>query len=175
MNEIKWITKNGVHIPITNDYMNDKIRNKRKKDIVAYRAGTTYGQKESGTFLAKNKDEAYNYGDDVNSYVIDKNANLYKGVSSYDYAQENNLLDVKSDFLKEKLGASTLREIEEIFDEGRENTYYDENPNLYFFAFQYMAKEDLEKKGYDGAFWKVEDDLINEQYQIWNNDVLKRR
>lgn len=25
-NNIKWITKNGVHIPLTNDYMNDKIR-----------------------------------------------------------------------------------------------------------------------------------------------------
>ena len=26
-NNIKWITKNGVHIPITNNYMNNKIRN----------------------------------------------------------------------------------------------------------------------------------------------------
>lgn len=26
MSEIKWITKNGVHIPITNEYMNNKIK-----------------------------------------------------------------------------------------------------------------------------------------------------
>ena len=34
--EIKWITKNGVHIPITNKYMNDKIRkdaHKKKQEI----------------------------------------------------------------------------------------------------------------------------------------------
>ena len=32
MNEVKWITKNGVHIPITNEYMNNKIRRKNKKE-----------------------------------------------------------------------------------------------------------------------------------------------
>lgn len=33
---IKWITRNGVHIPITNDYMNGKIRDSvaKKKNIV---------------------------------------------------------------------------------------------------------------------------------------------
>lgn len=31
-NNIKWITKNGVHIPLTNDYMNNKIRNKNEKE-----------------------------------------------------------------------------------------------------------------------------------------------
>lgn len=30
--EIKWITKNGVHIPITNNYMNNKIRKSVKKE-----------------------------------------------------------------------------------------------------------------------------------------------
>jgi hypothetical protein len=29
--EVKWITRNGVHIPITNAYMNDKIRGKQKE------------------------------------------------------------------------------------------------------------------------------------------------
>lgn len=31
--EIKWITKNGVHIPITNKYMNDKIRKRKMPKI----------------------------------------------------------------------------------------------------------------------------------------------
>ena len=38
--DIKWITKNGVHIPITNEYMNDKIRNisniKTQRDKIKY-------------------------------------------------------------------------------------------------------------------------------------------
>jgi hypothetical protein len=37
-----------------------------------------------------------------------------------------------------------------------------------------MARKDLEKKGYDGAHWKWEDDLTPEQYQIWNMSVVSK-
>ena len=33
MGEIQWITKNGVHIPLTNDYMNKKIRKEQDEEI----------------------------------------------------------------------------------------------------------------------------------------------
>lgn len=33
MEDIKWITRGGKHIPLTNEYMNDKIRNSKAKIV----------------------------------------------------------------------------------------------------------------------------------------------
>lgn len=183
MQDIKeWITINHQHIPVKegqnkNDVVKDfinkkKSNNKINKDIKIYRAGTDIGQLESGTFFSPSKQDADNYGE-AKEYTIDKTANIYEGKSSQDYAKENNLLDIKDNLLKEKLGVDNLREIENIYNEWITPSYLDKNPNLYFFAHQYMTMKDLKNKGYDGAYWKWEDDLTPQQYQIWNNKIFK--
>lgn len=55
MNDVKWITKNGVHIPITNEYMNDKIRNIKIKETQDKDFKNYYTLK----YLINNKEAGY--------------------------------------------------------------------------------------------------------------------
>lgn len=144
-----------------------------KKNKTVYRAGATEGQLDSGTFFASSENDANNYGQ-AEKYEIDKNAKLYTGLSSQDYAVENNLMNVKNTNLEKILGVKTLKEVKDIRDNWQTPSYLDKNPDLYFYAFQYMAKESLKKSGYDGAFWKYEDDLTPQQYQVWNKKIFKK-
>lgn len=123
------------------------------------------------------------YGDLVD-YNLSKDAKIYKGYSSEYYCDTHKLNDVKDKMLKQILINSglkdeyvkkyenqdlTLREIR------REDLpFKTRDVNSWFACFQYMAKKDLEKKGYDGAEWEHEDDVTPHQYQIWNLDKVKR-
>lgn len=178
MNDGKWVTlKDGRRVYIsTNKYMNDKIRKGKLKDReakVVYRAGTETGKMDSGTFFAVDESEANNYGK-AEKYEFDKTINLFKGESSQEYARATDIMTQRDNNLREKLGVDTLEEVERIHQDWITPSYLDTNPNLYFYAYQYMAKKDLEKKGYDGAYWKWEDDLTPEQYQIWNETKFKK-
>lgn len=170
----KWVTINGAHVFIKNGQnpMDAFIRQKSKKDIKLYRAGTEKGQLDSGTFFSPDETEASNYGE-VKQYTIDKSTNLFEGYSSQEYAKENNLMNKKYEKIKEKLGVDTLQEVENIYNDWITPSYLDKNPNLYFYAYQIVAKEELEKKGFDGVHWKNEDDFTPEQYQVWNKNKIK--
>ena len=57
-NDIKWITRNGVHIPITNEYMNNKIKNgtytikkTTDKQFKNYKTMTYYQGKQKAGYL----------------------------------------------------------------------------------------------------------------------------
>lgn len=167
----RWITYRGKHIPIGKD---GKII--EREDRIAYRGHSEeneYGVLKSGTFLTNNEMDASNYGK-PEKYIIDKEANIYEGRDTREYANSNNLMDIKSEELKNTLGVETLKEVQDIYENWKTPSYLDKNPNLYFYAFQYMTKEDLNKKGFDGAYWSFEDDLIPNQYQIWNKGVIRK-
>lgn len=175
MDEGKWITINGAHVFLKEGQspMDAFVRDGAKEHKVVFRSGTTKGQLDSGTFFASTESDASNYGT-PEQYQIDKNAKLYEGLSSQNYAKENNLMNKESKKLEKELGVKTLKEVEDIYYNWQTPSYLDKNPNLYFYAFQYMAKEKLKEQGYDGAFWIAEDELTPEQYQIWNEEIFRK-
>ena len=123
------------------------------------------------------------YGDLV-EYDLSKDAKIYRGYSSEDYCDKHNLYDVKDNGLKKILISSGLKDeyikkyenqdltLNEISKE--DLPFKTNDANSWFACFQYMAKKDLEKKGYDGARWEHEDDVTPHQYQIWNLDKVKK-
>lgn len=68
MGDVKWITKNGVHIPITNDYMNNKIRSSKEEKVVLYH-GSPY--KFDKFDLEKSKQNKYYINIDEGHYFTD--------------------------------------------------------------------------------------------------------
>ena len=57
MNDVKWITKNGVHIPITNKFMNSFIRNIASKDALKDRQELEKNNIEEKEKLTQKRDE----------------------------------------------------------------------------------------------------------------------
>ena len=200
--ETKWITKNGVHIPITNNYMNDFIRDSQKKDNLMkieqnkkiYRAYNENNKSKdfdkTGYFYDDDKELVLeNYGENLDTKSFDKNSKIYeKEKSSWDYVHKNNLLNKKYEFLKNLKSRfygiendKKVDTLQELFDdiENKGYGYYDEENDIYnytdmgLYATQMVAKYELEKQGYDGVHWRYEEDNDPLQYQIWNEKILK--
>ena len=129
----------------------------------------------AGLFYATNYDDASNFSDNVVKYKLNSNSKIYKGQSSLNYCIENDLMTLQDKDLKNMLGVSTLIDMyeESNVPDGYfpKDEYLDDRP---FFGTQLIAKKDLQKKGYDGAYWKWEDDLTPQQYQIWNMSVVEK-
>lgn len=127
----------------------------------------------AGIFFAADEFDAHNFGDIIHVYDILSSANIYVGSSSYDCCKENNLMNIEDPTILKLTGEPTLTAVNNAFDNNTPGSYMDYNPDLFYAAFQYMARLHLEAKGYDGAHWMSEDDMIYEQYQIWHPEVLK--
>ena len=129
----------------------------------------------AGLFYAIDYDDASNFSDNVVKYKLNSNSKIYKGQSSLNYCIENDLMNIQDKDLKNMLGVSTLIDMyeESSVPDGYfpKDEYLDDRP---FFGTQLIAKKDLQKKGYDGAYWKWEDDLTPQQYQIWNMSVVEK-
>ena len=129
----------------------------------------------AGLFYATNYDDASNFSDNVVKYKLNPNSKIYKGQSSLNYCIENDLMSIQDEDLKNMLGISTLIDMyeENSVPDGYfpKDEFLDDRP---FFGTQLIAKKDLQKKGYDGAYWKWEDDLTPQQYQIWNMSVVEK-
>ena len=140
--------------------MEIRMKFKLVESIIVYRGVSPITRKSNefaGRFFATTYDEAYNFGDVEISQIMDT-ARLYNGLNSLDFCEKNNLLGKNYPFLKRMFGVDSIKDLDD---------------NRQLFATQAVAKYELEKQGYDGAHWKYEDDLIPEQYQIWNLDVLE--
>lgn len=149
---------------------------KKKEDIIVYRGHTNsneYGQFESGTFFAIDENDASEFGK-VEKIAIDGSAKIYEGISSQDYCKNNNLMNKEYKQIEKYTGLKTLKDVEYAMQNQDGESKVDKNPNLGFVAFQTVAKLNLESKNYDGAFWKHEDDLTPNQYQIWNKNKIKK-
>ena len=129
----------------------------------------------AGLFYATDYDDASNFSDNVVKYNLKDGAKIYRGESSLNYCIENDLMNVWDKDLKNMLGVPTLIDMyeESSVPDGYfpKDEYLDDRP---FFGTQLIAKKDLQKKGYDGAYWKWEDDLTPQQYQIWNMSVVEK-
>ena len=133
---------------------------------------STHKKNYGGLFFATNEGDASEYSDNVIKYVIDDNAKIYNGRSSEIYCEQNNLFDVEDKDILE-LTNNTISKISQMYDDGQ--FIQDDYLELCFPIWQLMARKDLEKKGYDGAHWKWEDDLTPEQYQIWNTSIVSKQ
>lgn len=93
MADIQWITKNGVHIPLTNDYMNKKLRKQEDyNDTYEYGVNEENEEEAYDQYVEmseesyRNLDEGYyqeikdNYVG--NEYSYDINDNLRKGIDT---------------------------------------------------------------------------------------------
>ena len=151
------------------------------ESIVLYRGegDNNYSVKNNsqiaGLFFAVDQNDAGNFSDSVYQYELKDGAKIYKGESSLDYCKENNLMDKKDRDLQKMLGVNTLLDMfEDTYGNGAlypKDEFLDDRT---FAGTQLMAKKDLEKKGYDGAYWSYEDDLTPHQYQIWNTSVVSK-
>jgi hypothetical protein len=110
--------------------------------------------------------------------VVVDDSELFKGESSQHYATDHNLLDKPMPPDLQKLtGLKTLRDVADEYEEGvteKSSEEYQQNPNIFYAAFQQVVAAELEAKGYKGAVWSYEDDLSPEQYQIWDHSVEKK-
>ena len=114
MKEVKWITKNGVHIPITNKYMNEMIRNKK----------TNFAYKEDSEELRKKLDEdtkqtMQNLTTDEEKSLIGYTGYTYKEITETlvygepkEYKTFKNLNEINDDInlLDNVMAKSTIKE-----------------------------------------------------------------
>lgn len=123
------------------------------------------------------------YGPVKTTALVDA-SKLYKGSSSYEYALNNGLLDKPLPQDLQKLtGLKTFKQVDDAFAEGVPDTIdgltvskqYKENPNIWYAVTQQIAEKDLRVKGFSGASWTHEDDLVPHQYQIWDNSAVKTK
>lgn len=186
-------------ISLKDNFKQSDLHNLRfvnKEDIIErliYRGESDYNYSK---LYKKNLGGLFFYGDDQSDYIkqygtdsdygplvqyeLDDNAKLYKGISSEKYCHDNPELWNKKDpvfiDLVKAVGAPPLAKDEySLADIEKDDIAADSgNPDVWFAMCQYVAKEDLESKGYDGAEWSYEDELEPHQLQIWNLDTIKR-
>ena len=125
-------------------------------------------QYSGGRFYADNIDDASEYGDLIQVVELLPNAKIFKYNNSYDYCEDNGLLDKEYPMIQ-KLTNGRFTTLKDAWEE---LSWNGENPNLYYQISQYVISQELSKQGYDGVEWLDEDDLIPHQYQIWNDKVV---
>ena len=126
------------------------------------------GDNYSGKFFADHPTDAANYGDTIEVFEIINGKKLFKGNSSIEYCEKNGLCDISFRLISTLSGGkfSTVREAFDFY------IYNGEDPAIGFAISQAIARESLQIRGYAGADWADEDDLIPHQYQIWDMSIL---
>ncbi len=128
-------------------------------------------------FFAPAGTDAFDYGDVKTEKYVDE-SRLWIVESSRQFLINEGLWDKEDGFVKALTGLDTLFQVEEAYLGNREyaarmNKAFNGNPNIYFSVMQQIAGDILERKGYPGAKWLSEDDLTPEQYQIWDESILR--
>ena len=150
------------------------------KELYNYTGEYTYKKGESKFFTPDiEAAQEYNRGKATLSKLFSDESKLYKGENSQVYAQKSGLLDKEmTPDLQKLTGFKTLRQVDDAYVGGNwkgASKEFNENPNIYYTAFQQMAAKDLRGKGFSGARWSYEDDLTPTQYQIWDESALKTK
>jgi hypothetical protein len=122
----------------------------------------------SGKFFADNPTDAANYGDTIEVFSVVDDTKIFTGDSSIDYCEQNGLMDEEIGIVSilSKGKFSTVRSAVDFY------IYNGESPEIGFAISQSVAKDSLQSRGYSGADWSDEDDLIPHQYQIWDMSIL---
>jgi len=142
---------------------------------------------DDGDYMLDNPNEMGDYGY-ISAYELDDDAKIFTGYRrSEDYVKDNNLGDIKDAtltyFVVEAGGLDdsylgtplSLNELVEMEHNDEAEIWESDDPGCWWAMTQYLAKMDLEKKGYDGALWDDEDySEASNQYQIWNLDKIHR-
>lgn len=171
----KWEDVNGN--PVKFEYRsvrkNESDTTNLLETVILYRGSSSDEfNTDYGSFYATNKTDAQNYGDKVYKVKLSDNAKIFKGTNSINYCKDNNLLNIEFPDVEKLTGLKTLQEVYDVYLNWITPSYLNKNPNLYFLAFQKVAKDSLNSKGYDGAEWTNEDELIPHQFQIWNPSAV---
>lgn len=127
--------------------------------VERYGAAGAKGAISAGVFFAPKGQATSEYGKELHSFEIPAGSMLFNGESSIAFAQQHGLMDLEDPDVKKITGLSSLSDVLDQQGVMPPQTFYN--------AFQTVAKRELEKAGYQGAYWSDEDDLNPEQYQIW--------
>ena len=127
--------------------------------VERYGAAGAKGAISAGVFFAPKGQATSEYGKELHSFEIPAGSMLFNGKSSIAFAQQHGLMDLEDPDVKKITGLSSLSDV--LDQQGVMP------PQTFHNAFQTVAKRELEKAGYQGAYWSDEDDLNPEQYQIW--------
>lgn len=165
---------------------------KVKKPITLYRGESTnnYSNKFkplAGIFFSPNLKGAKGWGTVV-KYTLSPDANIFKYKSSGSYIADNNFNNKEYSEVYELakslgLDFKSMEEFDNNFDYYRENGLEDRlaknNKNavgydVYDWISQIVSRVELEKNGYDGVKWELEDFGNPNQFQIWNMDVIDK-
>ena len=143
-----------------------------EKFIYRGESDTTYSkhhEAKAGIFFAIDKKGAAGFGE-VNKYKLTKNANIFEYYNSDKFVYDNNYNSKNYPELQAQFGFNSIDEFTNSTNKHDKNYYL-----TWLFMEQLVAKIELEKQGYDGAFWNGrEDDGLFKQYQIWNLNILQK-
>ena len=156
--------------------MPGRFGDKRSPDdraIERWQDGLGTDWKTPSVFFGPDGSGYTDYGPDRVPAAIHKNARLFKGRSSMDFAYKRGLMKQRRPEVEELTGKWTLEEVADHLGDYMELKGRTDTSNPDYAAFQEVAKRELENEGYDGAHWSYEDELSPEQYQIWNKDVIR--
>lgn len=129
----------------------------------------------AGNFFTDYGESIADYGDNKIVVEVPDDIRLFNFSSSRDFIYKNNLENKHYPELKSLSNDGvfdTIAQYVDAADNGIYEYFKDNNPNIWIQACQLVAKLELEGK-YDGAHWRWEDELIPEQWQIWNTALLK--
>ena len=174
-----------------NDDITDERSKKRKSPVYLYRGVTDRSFSKhydalAGLFFGTNRSKVSGWGD-VKKYLLKSDAKIYSDESSDAFCTQfynkeypelkkyfsmyfgNVDINCLNDFTKLSKKQKDIIEnnVEKLA--GKQFCWYD----VWTWCLQLVAKLELEKQGYDGANWSMEDAGNYNQYQIWNLDVLK--
>ena len=157
---------------------------KGHKEIFRY----SRNEKQMGKskFFGESKDAVADFGTYEGAKLetaLINDSKLYKGGSSYGYLQDNGLFDKPNKIIRDLTNGklNTPSELDDALSydsplyEKIKGTLADKNPNVIYSATQQIAAEDLARKGFKGAKWSYEDDLIPVQYQVWDDSFIQTK
>ena len=148
------------------------LRNRDKRDGLIFKGVGSYNNFSKGDFggkfFADNPMDAGNYGDTIEVYEISDDARLFSYESSLQFLEDSGCFESNYEIV-DTLSNSKFQNLGAAIDF---YIYCGEDPTVGYAIAQAVAKQILSPKGYDGANWDDEDDLIPHQYQIWNYTVL---
>lgn len=131
--------------------------------------GSLVGRGYGSVFFAEPREADNGFGEFKTQAFIPEDAKIYRGdATSYGYLEKAGLMDKPHALVKEITG-NRYQTPRQFYDDQA----HDYGDDMHWTVSQQIAAEDLKSKGYQGAKWEYEDDLIPRQYQIWDKSILK--
>lgn len=135
---------------------------------------TELSHNKAGNFFVDYGKDFGDFGDNKIVVEVPDDIKVFEYESSHAFIYDNHLEKKHYPELGQlaTVPMDTVEEFDSLFADGIYKYFKDNNPNIAIYASQLVARLELEDE-YDGAHWFWEDDLMPNQWQIWNTDLLK--